>query len=178
MCLLRYRQFSNENITMNKRLFAAAASFALLATSITGGAATTSDTLTVTATVVDSCSLSTSTLAFGNYDPASGTDTDATTTIDASCTTGTTFDIALDGGSSADINARTMSDGTNTLGYQIYTDTLRSTIWGDGTTGSTAGGTGLGPLTAVTLTAHGRIVAGQNVPPGAYSDTVNVTLTF
>ncbi len=163
---------------MRRHLFAALASFAMLVTPVIGGAATTSDTLTVTATVVDSCSLSTSTLAFGTYDPASGTDTDATTTIDASCTTGTTFDIALDGGSSANISARTMSDGTNSLGYQIYTDTLRTTIWGDGTTGSTAAGTGLGPLTPVTLTAYGRITAGQNVPAGAYSDTVNVTLTF
>lgn len=161
------------------RIYAVAAAAVLLAAPVVGGAGTTTDTLSVTATVSESCSLSTSTLAFGTYDPASAIDTDASTTIDAACTDGTTFAVALDGGSSANISARTMNDGgTNTLGYQIYTDTLRTTIWGDGTTGSTKTGTGLGPLTAVTMTAYGRITAQQNVPAGSYSDTVNVTLTF
>lgn len=136
-------------------------------------------TFDVTATVVDSCTLSAgNTLAFGNYDP-NAAEVDGSTTISASCTSGTTADIAIDGGGAADTANRQMSgntDGTNKLGYQLYSDSGRTTVWGEGVDAVTY--TGIGVLTSEDLTVYGRIAAAQDVPVDTYSDTVTVTLTI
>lgn len=142
-------------------------------------AATTTTTFQVTATVLSACSLNAGTLAFGNYSPASGTDTDASSTINVTCTLLTPYTLKLNGGSVANnINGRMMDAGAATdLGYQLYNNAGRTTVWGDGTTGSTVASTGLG-LVARQHTVYGRIVAGQDVPTGSYVDTITVSLDF
>jgi len=70
-----------------------------------------------------------------------------------------------------------MTDGSNTLEYNLYTDAGRTTVWGDGTASSvTAAGTGSGAQQS--LTVYGRIPASQSVPAGSYSDTVTATINF
>jgi spore coat protein U-like protein len=70
-----------------------------------------------------------------------------------------------------------MKSGTRTLGYQLYLDTGRSTVWGDGTaSSSTSAGTGTG--STQTLTLYGRLPSLANVVPGAYTDTVTVTVSY
>jgi spore coat protein U-like protein len=142
-------------------------------------AATPATTFSVTATVLASCTVSAGTLAFGSYTPTGGSPADATSTIDVTCTNGTPYTVALDGGSTENnVAARAMNDpSSHTLSYGIYKDSARTTIWGDGT-GSTVtqSGTGIGSLQG--LTAYGRVPASQFVAAGNYSDTVTVTVSY
>lgn len=159
--------------------FVLIASAALMAPSM-ATAATTSSTLNVDATVTANCTVSTSALAFGSVNPISGSNFDATGGITVTCTNGTAWaaSAGVGSGSGASFASRRMADGSNLLNYNLYTDASRSSVWGDGT-GSTAtiGGTGTG--SAQNATVYGRVASGQtSVPPGSYSDTVSVTVTY
>ncbi len=155
----------------------AVAVLASLALAPDAQAATVSTTFSVTATVLASCNVSAGTLAFGSYSPASPTD--ATSAIDVVCTNGTTYTVALDGGSTAsNVAARAMNDtNSHTLGYGIYTNATRATVWGDGT-GSTITQSGTGNGATQALTAYGRVPASQFAAAGNYSDTITVTVTY
>ncbi len=138
-------------------------------------AATASGNMIVSATVLDTCVLVVPpTMAFGNY---SASVIDAQSDIAVTCTGTTAWDIAIDAGGSANIAARTMSEvGGDTLSYQLYTDASRSTVFGDGTTGSKVTGTGSGILQTVPI--YGRLPASQYSDLGVYTDTVTVTLSY
>lgn len=64
---------------------------------------------------------------------------------------------------------------TNHLSYSLFSDTERTTVWGDGATVD-VGSAGTG--SAVDHTVYGRVASGQNVPAGSYADTVVATVTF
>ncbi len=138
-------------------------------------AGTANGNMLVSATVLDTCILVVPpTMAFGNY---SGSVIDAQSDISVTCTGTTAYDIAINAGGSADISARTMSEiGGDTLSYQLYTDAPRSTVFGDGTTGTKATGTGDGTLQTISI--YGRVPASQYSDIGAYTDTVTVTLSY
>ncbi len=143
-------------------------------------AATTSTTLNVSATVTSNCTVSSSALAFGNVDPLSGSDVDSSGGITVTCTNGTAWSAAagVGGGTGASFADRFMNSGGNLLAYNLYTDAARSSVWGDGT-GSTATISDTGSGVAQAVTVYGRVASGQaTVPPGAYADTVSVTVTY
>lgn len=140
-------------------------------------AATDTTTFSVTATVVNACEVSASDLSFGNYDPTSLLNTDATTTITVTCTLLAPYSIRLNDGlnGGGDVANRAMSDGTNTLSYNLYTDALRTTVWGnDAGTDIDLIGTGL----AVPTIVYGRIPAQQGVAAASFTDTITVTVDF
>jgi spore coat protein U-like protein len=67
------------------------------------------------------------------------------------------------------------------LNYNLFLDSNRSTIWGDGT-GSTSY-VSAGSLLAVgtsnrQYTVYGRVPAGQDRGAGSYTDTIVVTLNY
>jgi len=161
------------------RIFVGSFAMAGLAMFLSGASAlaqTATDTFNVTTSVGDACSVTATDLGFGAYDPLNATDTDATTTLDVTCTLTTTYDVALDAGTGtgATTTVRVMEFGANTLNYAIYQDAGRTTIWGEGT--DRVSGTGTG--SPQTLTAYGRIPALQSVTPGAYADLITVTVSF
>jgi len=138
---------------------------------VPAGAANTSTTFTVSATVVATCSVSASNLAFGSY---TGTgNTDQTTTVTVTCGNGTGYSVALNDGANASGSTRRMANGSNYLAYELYSDSGRTTVWN---AAAPVAGTGNGG--AQTLTVYGRIPTGQSVPAGAYTDTVQVTVTY
>jgi spore coat protein U-like protein len=146
-------------------------------------AATTTTTFTVTATVQSTCSATAATLAFPNYTPGSGTLT-GNSAISVKCTKNTPFTVSLNAGSTAGdaYVQRLMASGANTLQYNLYTTAALATIFGDGTgvTG-TVGGTGLGVATVATVQVFGQLpdnATNQAAVPGAYSDTITVTVTY
>ena len=139
----------------------------------------TTGTLSVTATVTSNCAVSTTAVAFGNVDVTLNANVDATGGISVTCTNGTawTAKAAAGGGSGATITDRKMTSGANLLNYGLYTDSARTTVWGDGTTGSAITGTGTGAVQASTI--YGRVPSGQTTKPvGSYADTVTVTVTY
>jgi spore coat protein U-like protein len=150
----------------------------VLALSNSSMAATTTTTFTVTATVVATCSVSATDLSFGNYDPVSVSDLDATNTVTVTCTDGTSYDVGLDAGvgAGATVATRKLTNAGNTLDYTLYQDAPRTTVWGNtvgvDTINDTAG------AVSTDHTVYGRIGNGQNVPAGLYSDTVTVTVTY
>ncbi len=146
-------------------------------------AGTATNTFQVTATVISSCTVAGTALNFGSsIDPlAAATPLDATSTLNVQCTNTTPYTVALNAGANAggasNFTTRTMKSGTRSLGYQLYLDAGRSSVWGDGTaTSSTVAGTGTG--SAQSLTIYGRLPSLANVVPGSYTDTVTVTISY
>jgi spore coat protein U-like protein len=149
----------------------------------TASAATVTATFGVSASVAASCSTpATNAVTFGAYSPLTGNASTASATLSVTCTYATPFTIALNAGSnSASLSERKMSNGTQTLGYNLYTTSGHTSVWGDGTAGSStqsgSGATGATP-SAVSFTVYGQIPASQNVPAASYTDTVTVTVTY
>ena len=146
------------------------------------GAATsqTVDTTTfqVRATVVPVCTIQANNVDFGTYNAAVATPTDATSTITVRCTLSTPFRVLLNGGSTAGgtIMNRLMSNGTSTVGYQLFTDNARTSVWGDGAQGM--GHSGVGTGTSTSLTVFARMSPNQFVQAGVYTDLVTATLEY
>lgn len=141
-------------------------------------AATATTTFQVDATVIGSCNVSATNLAFGNYDTLSATPTDATSSVTVQCSLSTAFDIGLDAGTGtgATVTTRKLTKGADTLNYSLYQESARTTVWGNTVSTDTVAGTGTG--VDIVHTVYGRIAAGQVVNTGAYTDTVTVTVTF
>jgi len=146
---------------------------------VAAGASTSNSNFAVTTTVVPSCTVSASTLAFGNYDPTSATDTDATTTLSVLCTNGTAFTVGLNAGTTVGgtVAARLLTSGAHTLGYALYQNVGRTTNWGN-TSGTDTPASQTAGASATSMTVYGRIAKSQNVQAGAYSDTVTVTVNY
>lgn len=141
-------------------------------------AATATDNMAVSASVIDSCLVTAGNLDFGDVDVIANANDDTTATIDVTCSNGTSFDIGLDYGGNEDTGQRRMDDGSsNYLLYDVYSDAGRSTAWGDDVGVDTVSDTGDG--TENSYTVYGRIPAGQQTADvGAYTDTVLVTVTY
>ena len=143
-------------------------------------AASVTTTIPVSATVIQSCTITSGPVSFGNYNGISGAATDVIATMTPTCTTGKVYAISLDAGVGAGANASARmltGPGGARLGYGIYTDAAHTTVWGDGSSGTVLqSGTGNGAVAPLKI--YGRIPAGQNPPSGAYSDTLTVTVTY
>ena len=120
-------------------------------------------------------------LNFGVYVPSSAAT--ANTTVTVACTIPidllTDFHVSLSAGNSLNSAARLMKKGSDPLGYNIYTDSGYTMVWGDN-----SGGTvdrdyaSILALGSVSFTGFGRLPQGQYVPAGAYSDHITVTVSF
>jgi spore coat protein U-like protein len=133
-----------------------------------------STTLTVDADVEPNCLVTTGTLDFG----AAGVidhPIEAQSDIGVTCTPGTQFQIALDGGSSnaSSPEERLMHSGSNSITYGLYSDMGRNQPWGEDM--QAAPGDGLGEARAYTV--YGRVPP-QPAPVGSYTDTVVVTIFY
>jgi len=118
--------------------------------------------------------------AFGNYDPYNGapTDTTAANLIALTCNGNGNATIDLSPGGSGGYFSRAMSNGTDVLTYNLYTNASLTSVWGDGTGGTSDVTQPYHGNTSVSLSVYGRIPAGQNVNPSSYSDTITVTVSF
>jgi len=166
---------------MNKSFKVALAVGALTVAGGAFGAATT--TFAVTTNVVATCQVTASAMSFANFVPG-GPDVDQTSTINVKCTTGTTYDVGLGAGNfaAATTSTRRMT-GTpaGALSYSLFSDSTRTTNWGDVILTDTVAGTGTGMGAGNDHTVYGRIpniVANETAPVGSYLDTVGVTVTY
>lgn len=120
------------------------------------------------------CTLTITNVAFAAYDVFTKTKTNSTGKVKVKCSAIATYTISLSPGSGT-FTSRLMQSGSGQLDYNLYTSSTHTTIWGDGTSGtSTVSATSLG----ATYTVYGQIPALQNVPVGSYSDTITVTVTY
>lgn len=170
---------------MRKILFAIVSLGALLGFAGTASAQTATSTFNVTATVAENCLVSGTNLAFGTYTPAGGA-LSGTSTVTVRCTRTTPYTVSLNAGTTVGgtLAQRLLANGAETLQYNLYTTGGFTTIWGDGTggTGTVAGtGNGMSIGAANTHTVHGQLpdnATNQDAPPGNYSDTITVTVTY
>jgi spore coat protein U-like protein len=131
-----------------------------------------------------SCTVTTTGVSFGSYDPLSQVDNGSAGTIRIVCTLilslAGSFTIDLSTGASGSYAQRSLKKGASTLAYNLFADSAYSRVWGNGTGGSTQVSQSFSSLLIVdrTLTVYGRIPAGQNVSAGAYADTIIVTVTY
>ena len=170
---------------MRKILVATLSSAALLTAAGTALADTQTSFINVSATVLKNCAVTSNPLAFGNYTPNSGALT-GNTTIKVNCTKGSAFTVSLNAGTTTGgtVAQRLMTDGTNTLQYNLYKDAGLSTIFGDGSGGSatqTDNGKGMSPASAWSYTVYGSLpdsATNQDAPPGSYTDKITVTVSY
>jgi spore coat protein U-like protein len=127
------------------------------------------------------CKVNVSPLDFGGYDTFSGAPRDATGKITVTCDAGLPFTVKLDQGVTPErsFNPRELGAAgrRDTLQFNLYRDSARQEIWGDGT-GNTFVVTGTGTGNPITLTAYGRIQPRQNVPVEHYSDQIYVIVEY
>lgn len=142
-----------------------------------GSSKTFQTTFSATATVLASCSVSTSSVNFGSISSL-GSNVDGTGSLTVLCTNVSPYNVGLSAGNGtgATVAARKMISGSNTVTYSLYSNIGRTTVWGNTIGTDTVTGTGTGSNQS--LTVYGRVPV-QSTPVGAtYTDTVIVTVTF
>ena len=156
-----------------RRLLLATAAIAI--TTAPAIANSTSDVLTIKVVVEQSCLILSNPLDFGTYSAGQQPALEAEGIISyVGCGPGT-LTISLDGGTSGKTMDRKMSSGNSKLSYQLYRNSARNEVWGNG---SDAFQRPLLEPGAGSVTVYGRIPGGQTVAGGTYIDTVNLTLSF
>src|SRR6185369_5534672 len=95
------------------------------------------------------------------------------------------YSVALSTGSSGTYVRRQLQAGTTALTYNLFIDSARSAVWGDGSTGTSvaSGSATMGPGVGNgrredSRTIYGRVPAAQDALPGSYTDSIIVTLVF
>ncbi|HEU4664846.1 MAG TPA: spore coat U domain-containing protein [Dokdonella sp.] len=131
---------------------------------------------TVTASVAKQCSVTATPLDFGTVGLLLS-NTLGTSTIGVQCSSGSAWNVGLDDGSNGtSITTRKMASGANLVGYQLYSNAARTTVWGNTVGSNTVAGTGNGSVQ--NLTVYGSVPAQATPAAGTYSDTITVTVTY
>ena len=167
------------NTNIFRSSYALAATFGLVALVAQPATAQTTGTMAATADVTADCQVNSTGITFGGTDVIDGAAHTMTGAVNVMCTTDTAWTATANAGlgTEATITTRKMQSGTDSLNYSLFTDTAGTTLWGDGTTGSTIGGTGTGQFVATNIT--GVIPANQTtLRAGSYADTVTVTVNY
>lgn len=126
------------------------------------------------------CTISATSVNFGTYNVFNGSDVDSTGTVTYRCNgSARNITVGLTQGASGSFSQREMQKGAEVLTYNLFRDAARTTIWGDGTSGTSVYQIGNPPNnTNVNLTVYGRVWAGQDVSAGSFSDTVTAVINF
>jgi spore coat protein U-like protein len=162
--------------------------------SVTAHAGVGSGTFTAQTQVNTNCTISTSPIAFGNYDPIGANqsaDMNSIGTITIACVKGTAPTIGLGLGTYPSGSTRQMQNTTsagNFLSYELYQPSSTapnascsfpgSTVWGDGVTNSLFTAGSAPNRNPRTYNVCGTIPAGQNPLIGVYQDTVVAAVNF
>jgi spore coat protein U-like protein len=157
------------------RLFAACTVIAPLATF----AASTTNDLTVTATVTASCAVNAAAINFPTYDPIADSGRTAQTNLEIICTKGHPATITLDDGLNFDAAAgRRMKSGPNFIAYELFQDAGATTRFGIGA-GEEYAYVGQGKTADNTsVTVYAVIDPNQDANAGTYSDSVVINIAF
>ena len=137
--------------------------------------------MTVTANVNKNCTITTSPVSFGAYDPVVANATaplDGTGTVTVACTKGAVAKIGLNAGSNAQGTTRRMAQSAAAfLTYEIYQDSAHTIVWGN-TAADWVTLPAAPNKNPRNFNAYGRVANGQDASVGAYTDTVVATVNF
>ncbi len=124
------------------------------------------------------CTVTATNISFGAYDITSTINVTSTGTINVTCNNDANVVISIGQSIYSGINPRRMKHTiyNDYLSYNIYQDAGMTTIWGDGTNGTT-------PIIVNRIgknkryTYYGQIFSGQDVSAGSYTDSLIITIT-
>lgn len=138
----------------------------------------------VSATVQKNCTVAANNLTFNAV--AAGTATaPGSTTLSVACTVNTPYTVGLlPLNVASTTGAGTMKGGTggntNTVQYQLYSNSTLSQVWGNtaavGSTGNGMAGTGTGSAQA--LNVYAKTTSSTDVTPDTYTDTVQINVNY
>ena len=155
-----------------------------LSASAVAQAATTTANMTVQLTVTASCTVNAATLDFGSTGLLA-TLINQTTTLSVTCANTTPYSVGLDNGANFSTTRRMRQGATaNYIGYALYTDSARTNAWTSASSSTTCTAAnscslGTGNGSAQSITVYGQVPAlGTGPVPGAYTDTVTITVTY
>jgi spore coat protein U-like protein len=137
----------------------------------------------VNATVSANCRINAGTLNFGAYDPVgvnATADLNGSGNFTVECTrSAASVWIGMDGGANLSGSVRRMRLGATSeyLNYELYRDNSATpAVWGNtSATGLAYTSTTKAPTT---VTVYGKVPMNQDIPVGAYADTVVMTVHF
>ncbi|MBV9150931.1 MAG: spore coat U domain-containing protein [Alphaproteobacteria bacterium] len=139
-----------------------------------GGTLTARGTFSASATVVNQCGVSATSMNFGMASLLNAA-LSATAQISVSCNATIPLTVALDNGATGTgPTNRLMTSGSQSIQYGIYKDGAHSQPWGSTVGTNTASATG----PSATLSAYGQVPAQTAPIPGSYADVVGVTVTY
>ncbi len=141
---------------------------------------TTSANFQSSATLTNSCVVSTTNIDFGVL---TATPNQSQSTITSRCTRGTIYNFNISAGNSADYTARSLKASTqgnnDVVLYNLYTDNSYASdkVWKD--TGWGMGSLVTGTGSEQTFTVYAKVGTNQHlVKPDSYSDTLTLTLYY
>jgi spore coat protein U-like protein len=146
----------------------------------TNGTATA--TFTVSLTLQASCTIAAAPLNFGTQGVIAAA-INQTNNLTVDCTNTTPYNVGLDAGTvtGSTVAARLMAgtatgNTTTTVGFQLYQDAGRATVWGNTQGTNTVAGTGSGAVQ--TITVFGQVPVQTTPRPDTYSTVVTATVYF
>ena len=154
---------------------------AMTVLSVPAFAAQQTANLNVTASVAANCTITTSPVAFGAYDPVvanASTDLTASGSVNVACTKGTPATIDLGNGGNLSGGSRRMGSGSDFLNYALYKDAARTQVWGSGLAGGSTAAYNAATKASTAVTVYGTVPQSQDVTVGAYSDVVLATINY
>jgi spore coat protein U-like protein len=134
------------------------------------------------ASAVSRCSIMNSAgVSFGVYNSHHAAPLDSAGSVAVECVgvaASDTVTIAIGRSRHGTFIPRMMSGPSSRFEYNLYLDAARTTVWGDGTSGTST--YVLRPVDGQTVSVpiFGRIPAHQNLPPGVYSDLLILTVLY
>jgi len=125
---------------------------------------------------------------FGSALSTATTPSNAQGSVTAQCSALTPYTIALNAGANAatanDVTTRRMINTdaavttNNYVGYQLYSNATRTTVWGATAGTNTVAGTGNGLAQAYPIYGQVANPSVNNAATGNYQDTVTATITY
>jgi spore coat protein U-like protein len=132
------------------------------------------------------CTVATSGVAFGSFNPLTGQSADTTGTVSVTCTglplTTANYTMTIASGLGS-FTARKMVSGSDNLTYNLYKDSAFTQVWGDGSGSTFTVSDSVTIPLSLSITknyvVYSRIASGQNTAKaGTYSDNLLVTITY
>jgi spore coat protein U-like protein len=139
-------------------------------------AADATNNLTVDATVLPDCSVTSGAIHFGDYNPiTTSSDTSASGLFTVYCTKGTAVHVGMGEGANYSAGRRMKNGTANFLSYGLFMEGSHVNVWNDSVDdrkaiASTAGTGGN------ELNVYGLLPKNQDQPAGEYSDTVAINV--
>ena len=131
---------------------------------------------TATATNVKTCRVTANDLDFGAVTTLAG-NLDVNGSASVTCTNATPYRVLLNNGlTGTGPTNRKMTLGANAVTYALYRDNPRTLPWGNISGTNSLSGTGTGSAQSIPI--YGRVPAQTLPPPGAYRDTITITVEY